>query len=151
MYLIYFHPKNERIKKRTELLRWYAREMSVIPEDWGVPAAISAYEYVRMLNNVSDIFSSQKRQNFKKNRAHKMIRARNVCNPSRLRSPSCQSQLLNLLGYWIMYLIYFHPKNERIIKRTELLRWYARAMSVIPEDWGVAAANLSLWICSDAE
>jgi hypothetical protein len=92
-----------------------------------------------------------KKKRIKKNWAPKMIRARNVCNPSRLRSPSYQSQLLNLFGCWIMYLIYFHPKNKRIKKRTELLRWYAREMSVIPEYWGVLAANLSLWICSDAE
>jgi hypothetical protein len=39
-----------------------------------------------MLNNVSDIFSSQKQNNEKKNLALKMIRAREVCNLEILRS-----------------------------------------------------------------
>jgi nitric oxide reductase large subunit len=46
-----------------------------------------------------------------------MICARKICSLSRLRSLSCHSQLLNLIACWIMYQIYFHPKNERIKKK----------------------------------
>jgi hypothetical protein len=42
-----------------------------------------------MLNNVSDIFSSQKLNNEKRIGAPKMIRARKVCNLEILRSIRC--------------------------------------------------------------
>jgi hypothetical protein len=35
-----FSSQNEKNKKRVELLRWYARERSVISKDWGLSAAI---------------------------------------------------------------------------------------------------------------
>jgi hypothetical protein len=43
----------------------------------------------------------------------------------------------------------FSSQKEKIKRRTELLRWYARESSVISKDWGVSAAMLSIQKKSD--